>query len=90
MLGRWEQQRGNHELVLISDAGEVTKRRALETWTLKAGSPIQWNPVTNQVLMTLTRAKQTHARAGLIDGDSLKLIKVINTPISEAQWLNAG
>jgi hypothetical protein len=40
--------------------------------------------------MTLTRAKQTHARAGLIDGDSLKLIKVINTPISEAQWLNAG
>jgi hypothetical protein len=46
--------------------------------------------VTNQVLMTLTRAKQTHARAGLIDGDSLKLIKVINKPISEAQWLNAG
>jgi hypothetical protein len=90
VLGRWEQQRGNHELVLISDAGEVTQRRALEPWTLKAGSPIQWNPVTNQLLMTLTRAKQTHARAGLIDGDSLKLIKVINTPISEAQWLNAG
>ena len=90
VLGRWEQQRGNHELVLISEAGEVTQRRALEPWTLKAGSPIQWNPVTNQLLMTLTRANQTHARAGLIDGDSLKLIKVINTPISEAQWLNAG
>ena len=90
VLGRWEQQRGNHELVLISDAGEVTQRRALEPWTLKAGSPIQWNPVTNQLLMTLTRPNQTHARAGLIDGDSLKLIKVINTPISEAQWLRAG
>ena len=90
VLGRWEQQRGNHELVLISDAGEMTQRRALEPWTLKAGSPIQLNPVTNQLLMTLTRPKQTHARAGLIDGDSLKLIKVINTPISEAQWLNAG
>ena len=90
VLGRWEQQRGNHELVLINDAGEVTQRRALEPWTLKAGSPIQWNPVTNQLLMTLTRANQTHARAGLIDGDSLKLIKVMNTPISEAQWLGAG
>jgi hypothetical protein len=68
----------------------VTQRSALEPWTLKAGSPIQWNPVTNQLLVTLTRPKQTHARAGLIDGDSLKLIKVVNTPISEAQWLHAG
>jgi hypothetical protein len=90
VLGRWEQQRGNHELVLISDAGEMTQRRALAPWTLKAGSPIQWNPVTNQLLMTLTRPSQSHARAGLIDSDSLKLIKVINTPISEAQWLHAG
>jgi hypothetical protein len=40
--------------------------------------------------MTLTRPNQSHARAGLIDSDSLKLIKVINTPISEAQWLHAG
>ena len=45
VLGRWEQHRGNHELVLISDAGELTQRRALEPWTLKAGSPIQWKPV---------------------------------------------
>ena len=90
VLGRWKQQRGNHELVLFSDAGDVTQRRALEPWTLKAGSPIQWNPVTNHLLMTLTRPNQTHARAGLIDGDSLKLIKVINSPVSEAQWLFAG
>ena len=90
VLGRWKQQRGNHELVLFSDAGEVTQRRALEPWTLKAGSPIQWNPVTKQLLMTLTRPNQTHAQAGLIDGDSLKHIKVINNPVSEAQWLSAG
>ena len=68
----------------------MTQRRALEPWTLKAGSPIQWNPVTNQLLMTLNQPNQTHARAGLIDGDSLKLIKVINTTISEVQWLYAG
>ena len=90
MLGRWEQQRGNHELVLISDAGELTHRRVLEPWTLKAGSPIQWNPVTKQLLMTLTRPNKSHARAGLFDGDSLEIIEVINTPISEAQWLRAG
>ena len=90
VLGRWEQQRSNQELVLISEKGDVTQRRALEPWTLKAGSPIQLNPVTNQLLMTLTQQNQTHVRAGLIDGDSLKTIKVINTPISEAQWLHAG
>ena len=90
VLGRWEQQRGNHELVLISESGEVTERRPLEPWTLKAGSPIQWNPVTNQLLMTLIRQGQTDARAGLIDGDSLQIIEVINTPITEAQWLHAG
>ena len=89
-LGRWEQQRGNHELVLISEEGVVTQRRALEPWTLKAGSPIQWNPVTNQLLMTLTQANQNDARAGLIDADSLRLNKVINDSIHEAQWLPAG
>ena len=90
VLGRWEQQRGNHELMLINAKGEVTERRALAPWTLKAGSPIQWNPVTNQLLMTLTQPKQTHAHAGLFDSNSLQIIKVINTPISEVQWLHAG
>ena len=90
VLGRWEQQRGNHELVLINAKREVTKRRALEPWTLKAGSPIQWNPATNQLLMTLTRQNQTHARAVLIDADSLQIVRVINEAINEAQWLDAG
>ena len=90
VLGRWEQQRGNHELVLISEAGEVTQRRALAPWTLKAGSPIQWNPVTNQLLITLTPTNQTNARAALIQADNLQIIKMIDGPITEAQWLNAG
>ena len=90
VLGRWEQQRGNHELVLISETGEEEHRRALKQWTLKAGSPIQWNPVTNQLLMTLTQQNQTHARAVLFNGDSLQIIRVINEAISEAQWLHAG
>ena len=90
VLGRWKKQRGNHELVLINAKGEVTERRALEPWTLKAGSPIQWNPATNKVLMTLTRQNQTHARAVLIDADSLQIVRVINEAINEAQWLNAG
>ena len=76
--------------MLISDTGELTQRRALEPWTLKAGSPIQWNAVTKQLLMTLTRPNQSNARAGLFDGDSLKIIEVINTPINEAQWLSSG
>ena len=90
VLGRWEQQRGNHELVLLGEDGEVKRRMQLNPWTLKAGSPIQWNPATNQLLMTLTQANQSDARAGLIDADNLQIIKVINDNISEAQWLNAG
>ena len=90
VLGRWEQQRGNHELVLINAEGEVMQRRALAPWALKAGSPIQWNPVTNELLMTMTQPNQTDAHAGLINADSLQIIKMINEPISEAQWLNAG
>ena len=46
--------------------------------------------MTNQLLMTLTQPNQTNANAGLINADSLQIIKVINDSISEAQWLNAG
>ena len=90
VLGRWEQQQGNHELVLLNAEGEITHRKAMAPWTLKAGSPIQWNPATNQLLMTLTQPMQTNARAGLIDADNLKIIKLINEPLNEAQRLNAG
>ena len=90
VLGRWEQQRGNHELVLIKPEEEEKQHRAQAPWALKAGSPIQWNPVTNELLMTMTQPNQTDAHAGLINADSLQIIKMINEPISEAQWLNAG
>ncbi|AII49126.1 hypothetical protein KR52_08225 [Synechococcus sp. KORDI-52] len=90
VLGRWEQHSGQHELVLISAEGELTQRKALAPWTLKAGGPVQWNPVTNQLLMTLTQPEQADARAGLFDADSLQIIKVLSAPIGEAQWLPAG
>ena len=90
VLGRWEQQRGNHELVLINAAGEISQRMELNPWTLKAGSPLQWNAATNQLLMTLTPTNQTNARAALIQADNLQIIKMIDGPITEAQWLNAG
>ena len=90
VLGRWEQQRGNHEVMLINAAGEIIQRMELNPWTLKAGSPIQWNPATNQLLMTLTPSNQINARAALIDADNLQIIQVINEPIIEAQWLNTG
>ena len=90
VLGRWEQHSGQHELVLISAEGKLTQRKALAPWTLKAGGPVQWNPVTNQLLMTLTQPEQADARAGLFDADSLQIIKVLSAPIGEAQWLPAG
>ena len=90
VLGRWEQQRGNHALVLINAAGEIIQRMELNPWTLKAGSPLQWSATTNQLLMTLTPTNQTNARAALIQADNLQIIKMIDEPITEAQWLNAG
>ena len=56
----------------------------------QSGEPIQWNPATNQLLMTLTPTNQINARAALIDADNLQIIQVINEPIIEAQWLNTG
>ena len=90
VLGRWEQQRGNHELVMINAEGEVKQRMSLSPWALKAGSPIQLNEVTNQLLLTLTQQSIGDARAGLVDADTLQTIKLMNDTIVEAQWLNAG
>ena len=90
VLGRWEQQRGNHELVMINAEGEVKQRMSLSPWALKAGSPIQLNEVTNQLLLTLTQQSIGDARAGLVDADTLQTINIMNDIIIEAQWLNAG
>ena len=90
VLGRWQQQRGDHELVLINTDGTVMQRRSLKPWTVQAGTPMQWDAVGNQLLLTLSQAGMSDGRAALLDADNLQTIDIGADPIGEAQWLQAG
>lgn len=90
VLGRWQQQRGAHELVLINTDGTVMQRRSLNPWTVQAGTPMQWDAVGNQLLLTLSQAEMSDGRAALLDADNLQTIDIGADPIGEAQWLQAG
>ena len=90
MLGQWRDRKGKHELVLFNRDGRMLKRQPLSPWSLKAGTPLQWNASENQLLMTLTKPELTSGRAGLMGADSMQWIKILNEPIREAQWLPSG
>ncbi|MAR06545.1 MAG: hypothetical protein CL862_05550 [Cyanobium sp. NAT70] len=90
VLGRWQGQKGEHEIVLMDGIGKVLQRRSLAPWTLKAGTPLQLDPVSRQLLMTVTQKSLENGRAALLDADSLEWNQVLPIAIHEAQWLTAG
>ena len=90
VLGRWRDRQGNHELVMIDQNGVMKQRRRLAPWTLKAGTPMQWDATGNRLLLTVTRPELGSGRAGLIRAADLSWIKIMKQPIREAQWLRSG
>lgn len=90
VLGSWKDQRGEHEILLMDGSGTILQRKRLDPWTLKAGSPLQFDPVTRKLLMTVRRPELENGRAALMDSETLKWESVLPVPISEAQWLPAG
>ena len=90
VLGQWQDRKGKHELVLFNRDGRMLKRQPLSPWSVKAGTPLQWNASENQLLMTLTKPELTSGRAGLMGADSMQWIKILDEPIREAQWLPSG
>ncbi|MDP6193141.1 MAG: hypothetical protein QGH53_02110 [Prochlorococcaceae cyanobacterium ETNP18_MAG_1] len=90
VLGGWSGRKSEHEIVLFDRNGKVLKRRLLTPWSLKAGAPLQFDPVTQQLLMTIVKTQNNDGRAGIMDAFTLEWRKLLSTPISEAQWLPAG
>jgi hypothetical protein len=89
VLGVWKETGGQHELVLINDEGSVLNQRQLAPWLMKSGTAIGYNPVSQQLLMTVISPEQT-GRAGrpaLIDAETLLPKQVLPVDIGEALWL---
>lgn len=90
VLGRWRDQQGEHEIVMMDGEGTVLRKQSLSPWTLKSGTPMQFDPVGRQLLITVTQKGLQHGRAALLESESLTLRQVLPEPVEEAQWLMAG
>ncbi|AII43250.1 hypothetical protein KR100_07730 [Synechococcus sp. KORDI-100] len=90
VLGRWQGDKGEHEIVLLDGDGNILKRKPLTPWTLKSGTPMQFDPVSHQLLVTLTHPAMNDGRVGLLNAETLDLNQVHPIAVQEAQWLMAG
>ena len=90
VLGRWQGDKGEHEIVLIDGDGTVLKRRSIAPWTLKSGTPMQFDPVSRQLLVTVTQPELSDGRVGLLNAETLEWNQVLPIAVQEAQWLMAG
>ena len=90
VLGRRQDRRMQHELVLLDGDGLVLGRRQLAPWTFKPRSMLQFDPVGEQLLMTVTKPGLDAGRAALMDATTLEWLKVLPIRIKEALWLSAG
>ena len=90
VLGVWQGQRSQHELVQFDSEGSVLQRKALAPWSLSPGTGVEHNPVGNDLLMTVTKPDLTAGRAALIEADTLQWKQIMDEPIQEARWLPAG
>ena len=90
VLGRWQGDRGEHEIVLLDGDGNILRRRPLTPWSLKSGTPMQFDPVSRQLLITLTKPDLIDGRVGLLNAETLDINQVLPIAVQEAQWLSAG
>jgi len=90
LLSQWRGQQRS-ELLALDRRGRVLQRRVLSGWQVEPGTPLQFDPTSRQLLVTLrplTTAIQP-ARPVLIDADTLNL-RPQQQPARLALWLPAG
>ena len=90
VLGRWQERSSKHELVLLDGDGNILRRRSLEPWTLKPSSIMQFDPVGEQLLMTVSQNGWDAGQPAFINANTLEWLKILPISINEAQWLPAG
>lgn len=88
LLNRW-QGSSIHTLVRLDRSGRVVNQRRLDPWLPEPGLPLSYDPVGDQLLLSVRRDPRQPARAALLDGQTLR-IRVLPQPISQALWLPAS
>ena len=88
MLGEWTGDRGVHTILLIDGAGTQLKQQPLEPWSMKGGTPVQFDPVSRQLLLTVLQPDRRETHPALMDADTLQWRKILPVDVGEAQWLS--
>jgi len=87
LLNRW-QGSSRYSIVRLDARGRVLARRGLEPWLPEPGLPMSYDPVGDQLLLSVRRDPREPARAALLDARSLQL-SILPQPIGQAYWLPA-
>ena len=90
VLGSWQGEQGQHELIQINGDGAVLDRMDLAPWTLKPGAPMHFDPISNRLLLTVTKAELDDGRPGFIKATRLGWDRILPVAVNEAHWLTAG
>ena len=88
VLGEWTGDRGVHTILLIDGAGTPLKQQPLAPWSMKGGTPVQFDPVRRQLLLTVMHPDRRESHPALMDAGSLQWRKILPVDVGEAQWLS--
>ena len=88
LLNRWQAAVAN-ELVRLDRAGRIEARLDLGAWAPEPGMPMGYDPVGDQLLLTLRRDPREPARPALVDGRTMAL-RILAKPVRQALWLPGG
>jgi hypothetical protein len=73
-------------LLQLDQQGQVSGRRSLAPWSLESGTSLGFDPVGQQLLLTLRKGVEGVAQPALISLAGLQLT-VLDQPVALARWL---
>jgi hypothetical protein len=88
LLSDW-RSKSSTQLLELSRSGAVLRRRSLSGWEAEPGSPLLYDPTSQQLLLTLRAQGSKDAQPVLIEAGSLQL-RPIPKAVRQALWLAAG
>lgn len=88
VLGQWSGDRGIHSILLLNGEGTPLKEQPLAPWSMKGGTPVQFDPVSRQLLMTVIQPNKRDSHPALMDAQSLEWRRILAVDVGESQWLS--
>ncbi len=86
---RKKSHRPNDLILLLDSDGNILKQRDLSPWLLAPNSRLDYDPVGDQLLLTLRRKNSKIFRLALIQSDALT-VTTLEKEIKNSRWLPAG